>query len=77
MNKKIYIEIEVKTVYGNEMYYPVNSAAHALADIAGSKTLTARVIIAAIDHLGCEVYELDSRRGVLALNRDFFTGGQS
>jgi len=71
------IEIEVKSQYGNEVYYPVNSAARALADIAGSKTLTARVIITAIDHLKCDVYEIDSRRGVLALNRDFFTGVQS
>jgi hypothetical protein len=33
------IEIEVRSVYGNDLIYPVNEAAKVLANIAGKKTL--------------------------------------
>ena len=41
MNKNI--EIEVKTVYGNELYYPLNYQQE-LYILTGTKTLTARHI---------------------------------
>jgi hypothetical protein len=34
------VEIEVKSVYGNQTIYPVNEHAQLLAAIAGTKTLT-------------------------------------
>lgn len=38
------IEVEIKTVYGNQQIYPVNDAARAFAAIAGTKTLTAQAV---------------------------------
>lgn len=43
MNKPA-IEIEVKDVYGQPKYYPVNNAAKVFARIAGTKTLTVETI---------------------------------
>lgn len=48
------IEIEVKSVFGNELYYPVCSHAEAFARIANSKTLTAQTLNQ-ISQLGYEV----------------------
>ena len=36
--------VEYKNVYGNELVYPVNAKAKAIAKLAGSKTLTPQVI---------------------------------
>ena len=48
------IEIEVKSVYGNELYYPACKHAEAFARIANSKTLTAQTL-RQISQLGYEV----------------------
>ena len=34
------VEVESRTVYGNTLIYPCNAAAHVLARIAGTKTLS-------------------------------------
>lgn len=52
------IEIEVKTVYGNTLIYPVNEAAKTLAKIAGKKTLSA-IDIKNACALGLEVVEIN------------------
>lgn len=52
------IEIEVKSVYGNTLIYPVNEAAKTLAKIAGKKTLSADDIKNACA-LGLEVVEIN------------------
>ena len=36
--------VEYKNVYGNELVYPVNAKAKAIAKLAGSKTLTPQAI---------------------------------
>jgi|TARA_R110002167_G_scaffold333498_1_gene540593 hypothetical protein len=36
--------VEYKNVYGNELVYPVNAKAKAIARLAGSKTLTPQAI---------------------------------
>jgi hypothetical protein len=51
------IEIEIKTLYGVAMNYPVNRAAKALAEIAGTKTLTDRAL-ALIQSMGATVVEI-------------------
>ncbi len=48
------IVIEIKSVYGNEMIYPINEEAKTFAAIAGKKTLS-RSDIAKIKSLGFEV----------------------
>lgn len=48
----MHIELKVKSVYGNTVYYPVNHAAACLAKIAGTKTLTAHTMKSAKD-MGC------------------------
>ena len=35
------VTVEVRTVYGNQLIYPINYAAQLFAAIAGSKTLSA------------------------------------
>lgn len=41
------IEFEVRAVYGRNTIYPVNDAAKLLAEIAGTKTLTSKVLVLA------------------------------
>jgi hypothetical protein len=52
------IEIEVRSVYGNSLIYPVNDAAKALARIADKKTLSVQNIKDACA-LGLEVVEVN------------------
>lgn len=52
------VEIEVRSVYGNNLIYPVNDAAKALARIAGKKTLSVENIKDACA-LGLEVVEIN------------------
>ena len=54
------IEIEVRTVYGNDLIYPVNEAAKVLANLAGKKTLSAANIRDACK-LGLEVVEVNRK----------------
>jgi hypothetical protein len=60
------IEVTVKTVYGNEMIYPENKAAHAFAAIAGTKTLSRRVLKIAQTHLDYAIVEVHERSGIKA-----------
>jgi D-alanyl-D-alanine carboxypeptidase len=46
------IVVRLKDVYGNTLIYPANAAAEALAEIAGTKTLTPAVMRIAIEKLG-------------------------
>jgi hypothetical protein len=59
------IEIEVRTVYGNTLIYPVNEAAKTLAKIAGKKTLSADDIKNACA-LGLEVVEINKAYAAIA-----------
>jgi hypothetical protein len=59
----IKIEVEARTVYGNTLIYPVNDAAHALAKIAGTKTLSPNVILLAKE-IGCQVVEIHTPKVV-------------
>ena len=45
------IQVKIKTVYGNEVIYPVCATAQAFAELARQKTLTSREI-ALIKRLG-------------------------
>lgn len=56
------LEVTVKMVYGLPKVYPVNEAAQALADIAGTKTLELRTLKRAMSGLGawCTVKGSDS-----------------
>ena len=54
---KIVIQVEIKSVYGVSKAYPANPAAEALANIAGTKTLSAYVLNQARG-MGMEVQEL-------------------
>jgi hypothetical protein len=38
------ITVEIKTVYGNELIYPICDQAKLFAELAGTKTLTLRQI---------------------------------
>jgi hypothetical protein len=48
--------VEYKNVYGNELVYPVNAKAKAIAKLAGSKTLTPQAILIAKE-LGFRIVE--------------------
>jgi hypothetical protein len=48
------ITVEVRSVYGQTKVYPVCEAARTFAEIAGSKTLPLRVLLA-IERLGYEI----------------------
>lgn len=52
------IQVAVKSVYGQRQIYPVNAQAKALADIAGTKTLSPATIKKAIEAFGFEVVEV-------------------
>jgi len=54
-------EVEVRSVYGNEMIYPANFAAERFAAIAGKKTLS-RADLANIKALGFSVEEVAPRK---------------
>ena len=59
------IEIEVRSVYGNDLIYPVNDAAKTLACIAGKKTLSASDICNA-NKLGLTVVEVSRNYGAIS-----------
>lgn len=59
------IEIEVKSVYGNTLIYPVNDAAKILARIAGKKTLSVSDLQNA-SALGLEVVEINRNYGPIS-----------
>ena len=59
------IQIEVKSVYGNDLIYPANDAAKALARIAGKKTLSVENIKDACA-LGLEVVEVNRNYAPIA-----------
>lgn len=63
------LEVEIRAVYGTPKIYPVNDAARALAQIAGTETLSARTLDLA-KKLGHSVHEvIKSRLGdALAAN---------
>lgn len=48
------ITVLIKSVYGNELIYPVSDNAKLLADLTGKKTLT-KEALATIKKLGYEV----------------------
>jgi hypothetical protein len=50
----IRLQVVLRSVYGETKIYPANAAAHRLADIAGTKTLTHSAIRNAIE-MGCEI----------------------
>jgi hypothetical protein len=54
------LEILIKSVYGNTLYYPFNDAARALAAIAGKKTFTAAELMIAYNELGFEIDYVDA-----------------
>ena len=45
---KIIIEVEVRSVYGKDLFYPVNEAAKLLAEISAGTTLTEGVLKKAV-----------------------------
>jgi len=53
------IAVILKSVYGAPKLYPANDAAHALAAIAGTKTLEPRVLVLAKEKLGAVVVALN------------------
>ena len=57
--------IEVRSVYGNDLIYPANDAANALARIAGKKTLSVQNIKDACA-LGLEVVEVNRKYAAIA-----------
>lgn len=54
------LAILIKSVYGNEMYYPFNDAAKALAKIAGKKTFSIADLKVAHNELGFELDFVDA-----------------
>jgi hypothetical protein len=54
------LEILIKNVYGNTLYYPLNDAARALAGIAGKKTFSAKDLQIAYTQLGFEIDYVDA-----------------
>ena len=51
------IQVQIKSVYGNTLIYPVNEAAQLIANIAGTITLS-RANLAAAQQLGFQVQEV-------------------
>jgi len=45
----MHLEVEIRTVYGKPLYYPMNDKAQMLAHIAGTETLTAQTLKLAKD----------------------------
>lgn len=54
------LEILIKSVYGNEMYYPLNDAAHSLAKLTGKKTFSIADLKVAYNELGFELDFVDA-----------------
>lgn len=54
------LEILIKSVYGNELYYPLNDAAKALAKISGKKTFSIGDLKVAYNELGFEIDFVDA-----------------
>lgn len=52
------ITVQIKNVYGAWKVYPANAAAHAFAQIAGTKTLTYTTLCAVL-FLGIQITEID------------------
>lgn len=57
------VQIQIRTVYGEDKAYPVNEAAKCFANIAGTKTLT-RVTLLNVLAMGCDVQEMDRNGNV-------------
>jgi len=55
------VEVEVRSVYGNLMIYPINEAAKLIALIAGTKTLS-NVNLAYAERLGFEIKEVSPEK---------------
>ncbi len=55
------VAVEVRSVYGNELIYPVNEPAKIFASLTGNKTLNL-VDLQRIQSLGFEVAEVHSRK---------------
>jgi hypothetical protein len=49
--------IRLDRVYGRTVWYPVNAEAKALAEIAGSKTLTPAVLAIAKNKMGATIQQ--------------------
>ncbi len=54
------LEILIKCVYGNELYYPLNDAAKSLAKISGKKTFSIGDLKIAHHELGFELEFVDA-----------------
>jgi len=54
------LAILIKSVYGNELYYPFNDAAKSLAKISGKKTFSIGDLKIAHHELGFELEFLDA-----------------
>jgi hypothetical protein len=54
----IKIQIQLRSVYGEEKAYPANDAARCIANIAGTKTLT-RATLLNVLAMGHDIEELD------------------
>jgi hypothetical protein len=52
------ITIQIKSIYGNEVAYPIDDKAKLFASIAGTKTLTRHTLTRALG-LGFAIIELD------------------
>lgn len=51
------IQVQVKSVYGNTLIYPVNEAAQLIANIAGTKTLS-NANLACAERLGFTIQQV-------------------
>ncbi len=60
------IEVEIKSVYGKYLLYPICEKAKIFADLVGTKTLSARDI-GRIKKLGYTVFSVSERIGELNL----------
>lgn len=60
------VMVILKSVYGAEKIYPANDAAHALASIAGTKTLSPAVLAKAKAALGAAVVTLEADKAAVA-----------
>lgn len=54
------LEILIKCVYGNELYYPLNEAAKSLAKLTGKKTFSIADLKIAHNELGFELEFVDA-----------------
>ena len=60
------LKVQVDKVYGKTVIYPVNKEARALAEIAGTKTLTPATLRTARDGFGAEVFAVNTSVAQLA-----------